>query len=111
LSLQHFQTYQDVYSFIAAQDVLYHTGKLIRESLLEVGTPNDFVGVVEDDFLIATYADASALEKAIQSRFEAQVQAFYSFADAEAGGIVANQGQTNEKFIPLMSLAVTAPEV
>ncbi|QPC82702.1 response regulator transcription factor [Phototrophicus methaneseepsis] len=108
LSLQNFQAYQDVYSFMAAQEVLYHTGKLIQQTLISLGTPNDFVGVVEDDFLVATYGDAQKLEQAIQEQFTAQVQAFYSYADAEAGGITAHAGQSNEQFVPLMSLQTIA---
>lgn len=103
--LHGFDAYTDVYSFIAATDVLYHAGKTIRDVLSEPGQNNDFVGIEGNDFIVLTdSADVSTLEAKITDNFNEKVRTFYSFADAERGGIIA----ADETFIPMMSLTTGA---
>jgi len=109
--LHHFSSYTDVYSFMAANDVLYHAGKTIRDVLSERGQNDDFVGLDKDDFVVlTTVEDPKFLETAITERFGKLVKTFYSFADSNRGGILLNVGQANEKFVPLMSLATGSPQ-
>ncbi|MCA9914628.1 MAG: hypothetical protein KC496_14850, partial [Anaerolineae bacterium] len=107
--IEGFQTYTDVYSFMAASDVLYHAGKIIRDVLSEMGQHDDFVGSTGDEFVVLTTLDnLDSLVAAVQQRFAEQVRAFYSFADADRGGILLNEGEANERFIPIMTLAPAA---
>jgi DNA-binding response OmpR family regulator len=111
LKLHGFSAYTDVYSFMAANDVLYHAGKTIRDVLSERGQNDDFVGLDKDDFVILTTVDdPKFLESAITERFNKVVTTFYSFADSSRGGIVLNSGQANEKFVPMMSLTSGTPQ-
>lgn len=107
LSLDGFDTYSDVYSFMAANDVMYHAGKTIRDVLSEQGTENDFVGIMNDDFVLATYiSDTHPLKQTLTERFEQQVRTFYTFSDADDGGITLESGTDNERFVPLMRFSI-----
>jgi DNA-binding response OmpR family regulator len=108
--LHGFSTYTDVYSFMAANDVIYHAAKTIREVLSERGQNDDFVGLDKDDFVVLTSVDdPKFLESAISQRFNTLVSTFYSFADSSRGGILLHAGQANEKFVPMMSLTTGKP--
>src|SRR5690606_30115739 len=65
-TLHGFDSYADVYSFIAANDALYHAGKTIRDVLSELGQNNDFVGIENDHFIVLTnHKDTQALTEKI----------------------------------------------
>lgn len=111
-SLAGFSAYADVYSFMAASDVLYHAGKTIRDVLTELGQSDDFVGMENDDFLVATVAqDTAKLEASIKERFAKQVRAFYTFADADRGGILLDAGLPNERLAPMMHFETSPIEL
>ena len=112
-TLHGFTAYMDVYSFMAANDVLYHAGKVIRNVLSEKGRDNDFVGIDADEFVVLTSLEGDALndlEHTITTRFNEHVSAFYSFADADRGGILLDEGEDNERFVPMMSLTTGDPQ-
>ncbi len=101
--LEGFDAYTDTYSFIAASDVLYHAGKTIRDVLSEHSS-DDFVGINGQTFVVATDSkDLDALEAKIKQRFNEQVRAFYTFTDADRGGITLDVGTPQERFVPLMA--------
>ena len=104
--LHGFEAYTDVYSFIAASDVLYHAGKTIRDVLSELGQNNDFVGIEENAFIVMTDSkDVAMLEQKIADNFNDKVRTFYSFTDAERGGVTL----ADDSFVPLMSLTTGKP--
>ena len=101
--VEGWEEYNDVYGFVAGNSVLNHAGKAIQSVVAEKGTPRDFVGIIDDEFIVLTHAeDAGKLDTAIKERFDTQVKAFYSFVDAERGGITLNAGTENERFVPFM---------
>ncbi|MGB1287052.1 MAG: hypothetical protein ACPG7F_11005, partial [Aggregatilineales bacterium] len=66
---------------------------------------NHFAGIMQNEFVILTDAsDTDALVNKIQSRFDEQVGAFYTFSDADKGGIMLNPGTDSEEFVPIMQL-------
>lgn len=103
--LRGFEAYQEHYSFMASADVLFHAARVLRAVIAREGTPNDFVGFNDETFVVATYADAVAIESAVQADFNTQVTAFYTFSDVQAGGILMKPGTPEEHLAPLMSLA------
>jgi DNA-binding response OmpR family regulator len=108
--LHGFDTYSDVYSFLAANDAIYHAGKTIRDVLSELGQNDAFVGIENNSFVVfVKKADTADVEKRIADRFNEQVKAFYSYADANQGGIVLHKGEANETFVPMMSLTTGNP--
>jgi DNA-binding response OmpR family regulator len=100
LEVEGFKSYSEVYGFMASNNVLAFTGSAICEVVSEQGTPDDFVGIVDDHFVLLTHSpDGAAMVAAIQQKFQAVVTTFYSFQDVAAGGVVI---QSN--LVPLMSL-------
>ena len=100
-----FKSFNDVYGFVAANDVLKHAGSIAQRMLSEHGTASDFVGIVKDELVVITHGEkADELENAIKSRFAEEVRAFYSFIDVDQGGILLNEGEDNQQLVPLMTL-------
>lgn len=111
LMLDGFAAYTEVYSFMAANEALFHAARTIRDVIAEVGTKDDFLGIIKDEFVLATYVhDPAALEKQIQTRFNEIVKTLYNFVDADRGGITLNPGTGHERFVPLMRLVRSTGE-
>ena len=109
--LHGFTEYNDVYGFMAGNEVLFHAGKVIRETLQEAGRSNAFVGIEKDDFVVMTsLEDTQSLEDTIRSKFREHVATFYAWADSERGGLQLTDGQGAEIFVPMMSLTTGAPD-
>jgi CheY-like chemotaxis protein len=105
-TLAGYDAYADVYSFMAASDVMFHAGKTIRAAL-GARSARDFVGILGDDFVVATHAeDLATLCDDIQRGFARQARAFYTFADAERGGLLLDAGTDHERFVPIMSFTI-----
>jgi PleD family two-component response regulator len=102
LKINNFESFQEVYGFVASTEVLRFMALLIGEVVDELGTPDDFVGHAgNDNFVIITYSTkAQAVQDKLVQRFNEEVKQHYSFIDRERGHIVLENGQ--EK--PLMTL-------
>lgn len=111
LGLDGFKAYGEVYGFMAANEVFGYAARAIQEIVSQMGTPNDFVGVVEDRFIVLTHAGSPIeLTAAVQQKFGEGVKVFYSFKDMEQGGLFLRPGTEQEQFAPLMRLtALEAP--
>ncbi len=108
IGVNHMDEFNDVYGFVAGDDVLRFTAMLLTEVVDELGAGTEFVGHIgRDDFLIITTPEAAAPMKArLQQRFQNEVVTFYSFKDRERGyvEIVDSSGRTQRA--PLMTLAI-----
>jgi DNA-binding response OmpR family regulator len=103
LGINGYTAYSDVYGFIAADEAFGFAGRCIQEVISTEGTPLDFVGVVENHFIILTHAEQSALiEQQIKDKFAEGVKAFYNFMDVDRGGVILEPGTPQEKVAPLM---------
>ena len=70
LGIDGFDAYRDVYGFIAADEAFGFAGQCIHEVISHHGTEEDFIGVVENDFVIFTHApDPVAIEATGQGLF------------------------------------------
>lgn len=106
LTIDSFRNYRDVYGFIAANDVLSFAARVIREAISQLGTPDDFVGILDDQFVIFTHAPfPDRLIAEISRQFSEGVHAFYSYYDAAQGGMMVNDSADSEVFVPFMSLS------
>lgn len=99
-----FREYGDVYGFMAADEVFGYAARAIQEVISRDGTENDFVGVLDNFFIILTHAkNVEKLEETIKENFAKGVQAFYSFVDIDRGGIMVKpEGSGEEILAPLM---------
>ncbi|MFO7586124.1 MAG: response regulator [Anaerolineales bacterium] len=108
IRINNFESFKDVYGFVAGDDLLRFTGMLIGEALDELGTSSDFIGHAGGDnfVVITTEAGAPAIITALKERFAEQVQTHYNFMDRQQGFIMApgTDGQS-EKF-SLMTFAI-----
>ncbi len=109
--ISDYYKYADLYGFMAAYDVLFHAGKTIQETLVNLGTDDDFAGIINDDFVLLTYAeDIKTIEDTIHQQFNDSVQAFYNFGDITRGGIMVTDDTGDEEFVPFMQLQRIQPE-
>jgi len=106
--LNYFGSFNDVYGFVAGDDVLRFTAMLIAEVLDELGSSSDFVGHAGgDNFIIITKEEtAAAIRDQLKHRFEEQVQTHYSFMDRMQGFVLAPKADGKSEQVPLMKLAV-----
>lgn len=102
------QEFNEVYGFLAGDDVLRFTAMMLQDVVEELGTESDFVGYAGgDDFLITTMAPApAALQSRLVERFNDEVRTFYAFRDRERGYVEVLDGPGRLRHAPLMTLAV-----
>jgi PleD family two-component response regulator len=105
LALDGYKDYNDVYGFLAGNEVFGFAAKTLQQIISQQGTINDFVGVVDDYFIVLTSAkNPDEIEAAIRHDFSEGVKAFYSFADVERGGLLIDPETPQERKVPLMSV-------
>ena len=94
-----------MYGFLAGNEVFAFASRVIRESVTAHGTPDDFIGLLGDEFVILTGTTSNTeLRDDILKRFKDGINAFYSFNDVERGALLLNPGTKQEKQAPLMQL-------
>jgi diguanylate cyclase (GGDEF)-like protein len=103
IGINHIDGFNDVYGFVAGDDVLRFTAMLLTEVVDELGSGSDFIGHIGgDDFLLISSPDVSPkIRDRLVQRFNEEVQTFYGFKDREQG-YVEVEGQQ----IPLMTMAI-----
>jgi len=102
------RAFNDLYGFIAADDVLRFAAMVLGESMDALEAGQDFVGHIGGgDFLIITTPDKEApLQERITGRFNSEVKSFYNFKDRERGHLLIKDDTGREKKVSLMSMAV-----
>ena len=107
LCLSGFREYSDVYGFLAADEVLAYTARIIGDVIAGNSSSRDYLGVDGEQFVLLTRPrDAGRLINRITHAFERSVSAFYSFKDVENGGLTVKTISGAAEFIPLMELKV-----
>jgi len=108
IALRDFGSFNEVYGFVAGDDVLRFTAMLIGEAVDELGTPDDFIGhTAANDFVVITTARRTqAIKGKVTDRFATEVGTFYNFKHREQGYITVQDPDRHEKQVPLMTLAV-----
>ena len=103
-----FESFKDVYGFIAASDVLRFAAMLLGEVADELGTADDFIGHAGgDNFIILTSQEsAAAIRDRIKNRFADEVQTHYNFMDRQQGFIIAPDENGKPERAALMTMAV-----
>jgi diguanylate cyclase (GGDEF)-like protein len=103
IGINHIDGFNDVYGFVAGDDVLRFTAMLLTEVVDELGSGSDFIGHIGgDDFLLISSPNVSPkIKDRLETRFNEEVQTFYGFKDREQGYIEV-EGQQ----IPLMTIAI-----
>lgn len=108
LKLENFQAFEDVYGFVAADNLLRFTAMLFRDVVDELGDLNDFIGHAGGDqfVIITTEAAAPKITERVKKRFKEEVLAHYSFIDRERGFLAVEAADGLLVQAALMTLAV-----
>lgn len=108
IGISHIGDFNDVYGFVAGDDVLRFTAMLLTEVVDELGSGSDFIGHIGgDDFLIITTPEVSVpMKKRLEERFQEEVVTFYNFKDRERGYVEIVNGEGKVQKAPLMTLVV-----
>ncbi|MBT7991336.1 MAG: response regulator, partial [Anaerolineae bacterium] len=106
LRINNFASFNDVYGFVAGDDVLRFSAMLLGEVVDEFGTPNDFIGHAGgDNFIIISTDDAAPKTiKVIKERFDEEVQTHYNFMDREQGFVQTPNADGEMIQSPLMTM-------
>jgi diguanylate cyclase (GGDEF)-like protein len=106
--VNHFDSFKDVYGFVAGDDVLRFTAMMIGEVVDEMGTTSDFIGHAGGDnfIVITTEAKADGIKSRLKERFDKEVETHYNFIDRQQGFVNAPAADGATAKIPFMSMSV-----
>jgi CheY-like chemotaxis protein len=108
IRLNNFDPFKEVYGFIAANDVLRHTGMLMGEVLDGLGSDSDFIGHAGgNNFVMITHFDqALEIKNRIKSKFAESIPTHYNFVDRQQGFISARNEKGEAIPFPLMTISI-----
>lgn len=108
IGVQGLDAFNEVYGFVAGEEVLRFTGMLLNGVVEELGTPDDFVGHIGgDDFIVITRSElVQALRQEMEKRFNANVGTHYDFRTRQQGYLAMKDADGHEVRAPLMSLQI-----
>ncbi|MGD9376017.1 MAG: diguanylate cyclase, partial [Anaerolineae bacterium] len=108
IGINHIDDFNDVYGFVAGDDVLRFTVMILAEVVDELGSGSEFIGHIGgDDFIIISEPEsAPKIKERLQQRFDEEVVTFYNFKDRERGHIEVVDGEGKKQQAPLMTVAV-----
>jgi len=113
--VNNFESFKDVYGFVAGDDVLRFTAMLIGEVVDEIGSTSDFIGHAGgDNFIIITQeSKADSIKTRLKERFNQEVLSHYNFMDRQQGFVNAPtaDGTTVKVSFMTMSVGVVSPSV
>lgn len=106
--VNNFESFKDVYGFVAGDDVLRFTAMLIGEVVDELGTTSDFIGHAGGDnfIIITTEAKAEPIKTRLKERFDQEVQTHYNFMDRQQGFVNAPAADGTTVKVPFMTMSV-----
>lgn len=108
LDLDNFKAFNDVYGFLAGNNMILLVGQVCQRVVYELGNIYDFVGHIGgDDFLIMTTPDkAQLLCNHILERYKQQSMALYKHEDLDRGSISGVDRKGRAYQFPLVSLSI-----
>lgn len=110
VDIDHFKSYNDVYGFLAGNEVITGAARLLGDVLREAGGSSelDFLGHIGgDDFVVITEAAAGErLARTMCRRWDEVAPSFYPAEAQHVGYIVAKNRQGVEQRFPFVSLSV-----
>jgi len=108
VGLPGIEAFNDVYGFVAGDEVLRFAALIMGETVDQIGTPEDFIGHVGgDDFIIITQGErVNTMAEALTKRFNAEVGTHYDFKARQQGFIVYQGRDGKEQRASLMTMAI-----
>lgn len=108
IAINNFDSFSDVYGFVAGDDALRFTAVVINDILEEVGASGDFLGHSGGkNFVLITSSEKSKIIKeTLKDRFKEQIKTQYSFIDRNNGYIQVPDNSGNIAQKPFMTLSI-----
>lgn len=108
LGIRGLDMFNEVYGFVAGEEVLRFTGMVLNNVVDDIGTADDFIGHIGgDDFIIITAAaNVASMEAEIVARFDKDIGTHYDFMTRMQGYMTIKDTEDNEVRAPLMQIAV-----
>ena len=108
LDLDNFKAFNDVYGFLAGNDLIRLVGRICQQEVREYGNIGDFVGHIGgDDFVVMTTPDcAKSLSLRVVAHFKEESLALYYPDDRERGSISGVDRKGRPYQFPLVSLSI-----
>lgn len=105
--VNNFDSFKDVYGFVAGDDVLRFAAMVIGEVVDEFGTTSDFIGHAGgDNFIIITTNEAAPnIRQRLKERFANEVLSHYNFIDRQQGFIQAPTAEGGVEKVGFMTFA------
>lgn len=106
--INNYESFKDVYGFVAGDDVMRFASMLVGEVVDELGTTSDFIGHAGgDNFIIITTNEAAPnIRQKIKARFAEEIQSHYNFIDRQQGFIQAPTAEGGTEKVPFMTFSV-----
>ena len=106
--IYNFDSFKDVYGFVAADDVLRFTSLMIGEVVDEVGNLSDFIGHAGGDnfIIITTEEKAETIKTRLKERFDKEVQTHYNFMDRQQGFVQSPAADGTTVKVPFMNMLI-----
>lgn len=108
ISINEFDSFSEVYGFVAADDALRFTAVVINDVLEEFGATGDFLGHSGGkNFVVITKENKSQeLKIALKNKFAEDIKAQYSFTDRNNGYVQLPDKDGGFEKKPFMTLAI-----
>jgi diguanylate cyclase (GGDEF)-like protein len=108
LDLDNFKAFNDVYGFLAGNDMILLVGNICQDIVYECGNIDDFVGHVGgDDFVIVTTPEREkGLCSRILARYKEESKSLYRREDLECGSINGSDRRGHPFQFPLVTLSI-----
>ncbi|MEO8971007.1 MAG: response regulator [Ktedonobacteraceae bacterium] len=108
LDLDNFKAFNDVYGFLAGNEMIILVGNICQRVVYEYGNNDDFVGHIGgDDFAIVTTPDRSTLLcRHIVARYKEQSSGLYHPEDLQRGSISGLDRKERPYQFPFVSLSI-----
>ncbi len=108
IRVNNFESFKDVYGFVASDDVLRFAAMLITEVVDEMGTTSDFIGHAGgDNFIIISTNDAAPrIRRRLKERFAGEVLSHYNFIDRQQGFIQVPKADGSAEKVSFMTFSV-----
>ena len=109
VSIKGLDMFNEIYGFVARDDVLRAVALILTSVIEELGAIDDFVGHPnESQFLIITIpAKADVLARHIKERLGQAMAYFYPIHDREAGYVTWGGDQVRQAKVPFLSVVAT----
>lgn len=108
IGINGLDTFNEVYGFVAGEEVLRFSGMLLNDIIDELGTTDDFIGHIGgDDFIVITRKELiEPLRDEIINRFDENVGTHYDFMTRMQGYLIVKNTENEEVQMPLMTLQI-----